>query len=62
MSVEWERTGMDVALDKESGPSLRRRVQNEKGGLNSGRGATISSSIGFDTAFYLYSTEGIYDF
>lgn len=50
---------MDVAVDKESGPSLRRIVQNEKG---SGRGATISSSIGFDTAFYLYSTEGIYDF
>lgn len=51
-----------VTVDVKSGPSLRRRVQNEKGGLNIGRGATVSSSIGVDIAFYLYFTEGIYDF
>ena len=51
-----------VAVDTKPGPSLRRRAQSEKGGLNSGREATISGSVGFDTAFYLYFTEGIYDF
>lgn len=51
-----------VTVDVKSGPSLRRRVQNEKGGLNSGRGATVSSSIGVDISFHLYFTEGIYDF
>lgn len=38
------------AVVMKPGASLRRTVQNEKDGLNGGRGATISSSI----EFYIY--------